>query len=273
MLIRCLHSDSRFRINCMTDRRRDQLTRSLRPHGRGLSLIGILGELLITTGVLVFLFLGWQLWLNDLIVGGEQDKAGLTLSHSLSGRQDTSPVASAAPVAGFGVPVIAKPSPDAKQFGVIYIPRFGPGYVRSVSEGVETAKVLDLNGIGHYPGTQMPGEVGNFAVAAHRTTHGAPFKQIATLRVGDKIYVQTADGYYTYVFRGLEYVRPGGVGVLDAVPQLHGVAPTDRIMTMTSCNPEFYSAERIVAYSVLESWQPTAARAPLAIQATIAARS
>jgi sortase A len=133
--------------------------------------------------------------------------------------------------------------------------------------------VLDKNGIGHYPGTQMPGEIGNFAVAAHRTTHGAPFKQLATLQVGDKIYVQTADGYYTYAFRGLEYVRPNGVGVLDPVPQFAGIAPTDRILTMTSCNPMFSASERIIAYSSLESWQPISAGPPAAIEPALTAKS
>lgn len=148
----------------------------------------------------------------------------------------------------------------------MYVPRFGTTYSRSVSQGVGTVDVLDKNGIGHYPGTQMPGQIGNFAVAAHRTTYGAPFKLLATLQVGDKIYIQTPDGYYTYSFRGLEYVRPTGVGVLDAMPQQPGVAPTDRVLTMTSCNPMFSASERIIAYSVLESWQPASAGAPQAVQ-------
>ncbi|MDQ1525663.1 MAG: sortase, partial [Microbacteriaceae bacterium] len=166
-------------------------------------------------------------------------------------------------------PVVAKAPANARKFAVMYVPRFGADYARSVSEGVGTTDVLDKNGIGHYPGTQMPGQVGNFAVAAHRTTHGAPFKQLATLQVGDKIYLQTADGYYTYDFRGLEYVRPTGVGVLDAVPQSPRVAATDRVMTMTSCNPMLSAAERIIAYAVFESWQPTSAGPPTAIAASV----
>jgi sortase A len=167
---------------------------------------------------------------------------------------------------------VAAAPKNAVQFAVMYVPRFGSDYARSISEGVGTTDVLDKNGIGRYPGTQMPGAVGNFAVAAHRTTHGAPFKQLATLQVGDKIYVQTKDGYYTYDFRGLEYVRPSGVGVLDPVPQEAGTAPTDRVLTMTSCNPMFSADERIIAYSVLESWQPTSVGPPPAILATVTAK-
>ena len=114
----------------------------------------------------------------------------------------------------------------------MYIPRFGADYARSIAEGVGTVRVLNKNGVGHYPGTQMPGQVGNFAVAAHRTTHGAPFNSIATLRVGDRIYVQTEQGYYTYVYRNTEYVYPNGVGVKNPVPQsktpaTSGQAPDD----------------------------------------------
>lgn len=244
----------------------DSAERPIRPRAR-FSIVGLLGELLITAGVLVFLFLGWQLWLNDLIVGGEQNKAGASLAQTLS----PVPIRVHAGPIDYGTPTFAVAPANAQKFGVIYIPRFGPTYARPVSEGVGTADVLDKNGIGHYPGTQMPGQIGNFAVAAHRTTHGAPFHDVATLQVGDKIYVQTADGYYTYVFRGLEYVRPTGVGVLDPVPQFSGIAPTDRIMTMTSCNPMFSASERIIAYSSLESWQPTSAGAPAAIVETVTA--
>ena len=223
------------------------------------SVVGVLGELLITAGVLVFLFLGWQLWLNDLIVGNQQDKVGAALAHNLS----SVPIKAAAPTTvDYGTPVVAAEPSNAQQFATIYIPRLGTTYVKTVAEGVGTGDVLDNGWVGHYPGTAMPGQVGNFAVAAHRTTHGAPFHDIATLQVGDKIYVQTSDGYYTYVFRGLEYVRPTGVGVLNPVPQFSGVQPTDRIMTMTSCNPMFSAAERIIAYASLESWQPSSAGAP-----------
>ncbi|CAN5227712.1 hypothetical protein BH09ACT3_BH09ACT3_03530 [soil metagenome] len=254
-------------------------------------MLGILGELLITGGVLVLLFLGWQLWLNDLIVGADQNKAGIALAQGwdlgtpspepeedaggtgdVGDPGDAGDPGDVGDLVDFGDPVVSTAPANATQFAVMYVPRFGADYSRSVSEGVGSRDVLDKNGIGHYPGTQMPGEVGNFAVAAHRTTHGAPFNQIATLRVGDRIYVQTEDGFYTYLFRGLEYVRPTGVGVLDPVPQSPGTTPTDRVLTLTSCNPMFSAAERIIAYAALDSWQPTSAGAPEEILATVTAK-
>ncbi|WP_394769497.1 class E sortase [Lacisediminihabitans sp.] len=255
----------------MTDERKRRKSGARSAPAR-VSVIGVIGELFITAGVLVFLFLGWQLWLNDLIVGTDQNRAGVALAHDWDTATPTHAHVTPAVAPDYGPPVVAEPPKNAVKFAVMYVPRFGADYARSISEGVGTTDVLDRNGIGHYPGTQMPGAVGNFAVAAHRTTHGAPFKQLASLTVGDKIYVQTQDGYYTYDFRGLEYVRPTAVDVLDPVPRVPGATPTERVLTMTSCNPMFSAAERIIAYSVLESWQPTSAGPPTAILATVTAK-
>lgn len=128
-------------------------------------------------------------------------------------------------------------------------------------------------GIGHYPGTQMPGQIGNFAIAAHRSAYGGGMHLINQLQLGDAIYVQTADGYFTYRFRDLQYVHASEVGVIAPVPDFAGVAPTDRIITLTSCNPLYSVAERIIAYGVFESWQPTSAGPPTALAPIIAAQA
>lgn len=233
---------------------------------RGLAIVSVIGELFLTAGVVCFLFIGWQLWLNDLVVGEEQRTSAKALEDQwrTPGTPLVPPTKEASAV-DYGEPVVAKAPREGTGFATLYVPRFGADYVRPIGEGVSLSSVLnnpDL-GIGHYPETQMPGELGNFAVAAHRTTHGAPFKQIADLRIGDKLYVQTPDGWYTYAFRSLEYVWPTGVEVLEPVPQAPGVAPLDRVITLTSCNPMFSAAERIIAYGVLEDWQPASAGMPV----------
>jgi sortase A len=224
-----------------------------------LGTVGVLGELLLTAGVLIMLFLGWQLWFNDIVVSSGQRDQALENSRSwatAAPAEEETPAPAASP-ASPGEPVItAAPASDATDFGNIYVPRFGADYVVPVATGVGLGNVLNLGKIGHYRETQMPGEVGNFAVAAHRTTYGKPFNQITDLRVGDAIVVETQDGWYTYRFRTLEYVKPTGVAVLDEVPQAPDAQAGDRILTMTSCNPLFSAAERVVAYSVFESWQP-----------------
>jgi hypothetical protein len=74
-----------------------------------------------------------------------------------------------------------------------------------------------------------------------------------------------------YIFRSLEYVKANGVGVILPVPQQPGVEPTERIITLTTCNPFLSSAERIIAYGVFDSWYPRAGGAPLEISGVASA--
>lgn len=131
-----------------------------------------------------------------------------------------------------------------------------------IAEGVSLGLVLNAGKLGHYPDTQMPGEVGNFALAAHRTTKGGSLHRIHELKLGDHIYVETADGWYQYSFRNLEYVRPTGVGVIDPVPQDPTATPSERYITLTSCNPIIGSFERIIAYGIFDRFYPRDPSAP-----------
>jgi sortase A len=223
------------------------------------SVIGVLGELLITGGVLVLLFLGWQIWLGDLLQGTAQRNDAQALSESWGRGEAVAPPAAERPDPG--EPIVTPPPGNAEQFATLIIPRFGADYVRPVLEGIGTTDVLNY-GIGHYPGTQTPGGIGNAAFAAHRTGHGSPFFDIEKLEVGDSIYFETEAGWYRYLVRSLEYVMPTGVGVLDPVPQRPDVQPTDRLLTLTSCNPIFTASERIIVYGVYDTWYPRDGGAP-----------
>jgi sortase A len=170
----------------------------------------------------------------------------------------------------YGAPVVSAAPGHAGTIGIMYIPRFGPNYTRPIVQGT-TGDVLDTLGLGHYSNTAMPGAVGNFAVAGHRQTHGAVLDNIHTLVPGDRIYVQTRDGYYVYVFRNNQIVLPSQTDVLEPVPTQPGATPTESFLTMTSCNPRFGSQERIIAYALLESWQPASAGPPAEIAAQVAA--
>jgi sortase A len=239
---------------------------------RRVSAVGVLGELLITAGVFVLLFLGWQVWLNDIIEGAAQDHQALQLSQSWkrSAAPTPSATATAAPTAGDpGTPVVAKAPGNAQKFGILYVPRFGATWERPIAQGVGVADVLDAIGVGHYPGTAMPGQVGNFAIAAHRHAYGGGFENLHLLHVGDNVYVGTKDGWYEYTFRDIEYVQPTQVNVLQPVPMQPGVAPVDRILTMTTCNPFFSTAERMVAYATFDTWYPYAQGPPPQIAATV----
>jgi len=234
-----------------------------RPRQR-LSVVGVLGELLITVGVLVLLFVGWYLWLNDVIVGGEQTQSATELRQEWEeqAREERGEAPPPEPVVeGLSpdqAPVMAEPTTLNAAFATLIVPRFGDDYARTIGQGIAVREVLNSRrtGVGHYPGTQMPGELGNFAIAAHRNANGAPFGKLVDLRVGDHVYVETEAGWYEYTFRGLEYVLPTEVDVIAPTPRAPQTEPTERILTMTTCNPLFSTAERAIAYSVMTAWYP-----------------
>jgi len=238
-----------------------------RPRRRA-SVLGVIGELLITAGIITLLYVVWQLWVGDMIYGAERNATGHELSQTWA--QEYVPPAEGSDDPLTAEPVILAEPGDGEEFGVLHVPRFGPDYAVPMAGGVTRPTTLDPIGIGHYPGTSMPGEAGNFAVAAHRTTFGAPFNRIAELRVGDAVVAETADGWYTYRFRTLEYVTPDQVEVLLPVPQALDVPAGTQYITMTSCSPMFSMAERIVAYGVFESFTPRSAGAPASLTLEVA---
>lgn len=231
--------------------------------------VQVLGELLITAGIILLLFVAWQLWWTNIESDAKQSEVIKEFAQDLVA---PAPAAPDAPLAAedFGDPVVGTAPGHAGTIGIMYIPRFGPNYTRPIVQGT-TSDVLDTLGLGHYANTAMPGAVGNFAVAGHRQTHGAVLDNIHTLVPGDKIYVQTKDGYYVYVFRNNQIVMPDRTDVLEPVPTLPGVTPTESYLTMTSCNPRFGAEERIIAYALLDSWRPATAGPPADIAAQVAA--
>jgi sortase A len=251
-----------------TERANAGSTRQRRPR-RKTSVIGVLGELLITAGVFVLLFLGWQIWLNDIIEGAAQDHQAQELGQSWKHTAAPKPTTTPPKPVGPGTPVVGVAPANAQKFGILYVPRFGSTWERPIAQGVGVADVLDAIGVGHYPGTAMPGQVGNFAIAAHRHAYGGGFENLHELHVGDHVYIGTKDGWYEYTFRDIEYVKPTEVNVLLPVPMAPGVAPVDRILTMTTCNPFFSTAERMIAYGVFDTWYPYAQGPPPEIAATV----
>lgn len=240
--------------------RGERRTRKTAKRPPKVTFLGVLGELLFTAGLLVMLYLVWQLWWNDIVVRAEQDRAATQLSEDWAGDLGNLPVPD--DQTDFGAPPVPAEPVDGETFAVLQVPRFGSEYHQFIAGGVSKARTLDKIGIGHYPDTQVLGEKGNFALAGHRNTYGKPLNQIAELQVGDSIIVQTKQGWYTYKFRTLEYVKPSAVDVLNPTPQTDIAEMTDSFITLTSCNPKLSTAERIVAYGVFDSWRPIDAGPP-----------
>jgi sortase A len=211
--------------------------------------LGLVGDLLVTAGALLLLFVAWQLWWTDVTANRVQGDTVHALTRDFGTGRSTP--ASETPRA----------VPFGKAFAILRIPRLGADYARPVLEGTS----LDIlqEGVGHYTGTAGPGAVGNFAVAGHRTTYGRPFHDIDRLRPGDKIVVETAQAYSVYVVRRHEIVDPTAVRVIAPVPDKPGAKPTGRWMTMTACHPKYSAAQRYVVFAELDKTYPRAKGLPV----------
>jgi len=216
-----------------------------------LSPLTVIGELLLLGGLGVLGYVVWQPWHTGVTVTAKQSD----LVAELSAKWDAEPQK---PYDGT-VPVPEKPAPS-EVFASLWVPSFGTTYANQVAETTDWWTVLNLDdkGIGHYETTQMPGEPGNFVLAGHRS---GPlinsFREVMNLRVGDPLFVETKDGWYTYRFRSIEYVLPTETDVLNPFPRLDGNPGEDEILTLTTCHPKLAgSDERAIAYSVFEGFQP-----------------
>jgi sortase A len=184
------------------------------------------GLVLVVIGLVAAGIGAWQLWGTNIATARAQHK----FLKQLQGL----PTAPASPNA----PPLHTP-PPAQPFMVIAIPRM---HLRAaVVEGVR-GQDLAL-GPGHVPGTALPGDSANIAIAGHRATHGAPFARIETLQVGDVVTLQTTNGVYTYQViaqngKPWRLVQPSDIGVL---------APgTKEMLTLISCHPQWASTNRVI---------------------------
>ena len=204
----------------------------------------------MTLGVLVLLFVVWQVWWTDVT----SDRAHAATVSALSQQ-----FGDAAGSSGASGEAGAAADLPAGAFAIVRIPRFGEDYARPLVEGSSATELAQ--GLGHYTGTAMPGEVGNFAIAGHRTTFGKPLSAIDTLRTGDRVVVETAAGWTVYAVSGHEIVRPWQGEVIAPVPGEVGATPTKAVLTMTSCHPKFSAKQRWVVHADLVE-QRTRAQGP-----------
>ncbi|MEU0299811.1 class E sortase [Streptomyces sp. NPDC006175] len=212
----------------------------------------VVGEVFITFGVLMLLFVTYQLWWTnvraDQIAGRETNKIQDDWAN------------------GERSPGVFEPG---QGFAIMHIPKLD--VVSPIAEGIDKEKVLDRGMIGHYAEgklkTAMPSdEQGNFAVAGHRNTHGEPFRYINKLKQGDAIVVETQDAYYTYEMTSiLPQTSPSNVAVIDEVPQGSGFTGPGRYITLTTCTPEFTSTYRMIVWGKMVEERPRSKGKPDAL--------
>jgi sortase A len=243
----------------------------LPPEGSGRKAVRTFGEVLITAGMVVLLFVFYEVYVTDWLSAGKQHSA--TSDLDADWRKDHFSLL------------------DGHAFAKLHIPAFGPDYVFSLIEGTNDQD-LDI-GPGHYKGTALPGQPGNFAVAGHRVGKGAPFNDLDLLQSCDAVVVETQTDWFVYRVLpmrkevqnwqqnkadqpqckgvsplggqyadtvGQEIVLPSESDVIATVPHHPGVTPSKgqeaALLTLTTCNPKFSAAQRLIVHAVLVKQYP-----------------
>lgn len=234
-----------------------------RPASRVWGVVGVVGELLITVGVLLLLLVAYQLLWTNVTAGRAASEAAAQLQDSW-----TRPPTSTGEVPPDETDETEPARPQlGDAFALMYIPRLSDKvWGMPVLESVE---LTDLSrGIGHYPDSQLPGQKGNFAVAAHRATNGEPFRDVDRLQDGDRVYVETRDDWFEYTLRRDEIVTPTDTWVINPVPGDPGQEPVERLITLTTCNPRWASTTRWIWWGDLtERYDKDAGETPPAVEA------
>ena len=213
-------------------------------------VVGSVGRALVAFGVLVLLFVAYQLWGTNLAEARSQHDLRRDFARSLA----TTTTAPPSTPSSTTTTEVQPPPPVGEAVAVIRIPEIGVD--KAVVEGVG---VPDLKkGPGHYPTTPMPGQPGNAAIAGHRTTYGAPFYRLDELEPGDDILVTTRQGRFRYEVESKRIVKPSQTEVLDQ--------PADgaALLTLTTCNPRFSARQRLVVTATLRG-EPAPAPPPTTI--------
>ncbi|MBB2908811.1 sortase A [Streptosporangium becharense] len=193
------------------------------------------GELSITAGLVILLFCAYLMWGTGSYTAEQQT---LLQREFLQEK-------------GTGGPAKLGRIRLGGALAMLTIPRLGADYRYAVVEGVDWEHLR--KGPGHYPGTAMPGKVGNFVLSGHRTTYAAPFNRIDELRRGDDIVVDAREARYTYRVTGKRVVAPTELDVIAPVPGRPGRAPSKAMITLATCHPEYSAAQRLIVFGKLDA--------------------
>jgi sortase A len=212
-------------------------------------VIGAIGRACITAGVLILLFVVYQLWGTGIREAQAQNKLedqfanvlddAAQVPTSTTGSTSTSTPGSTSTTSTTEPAPALEPVPEGEPTAHLRIPKIGLDKI--VVEGVA---LPDLKkGPGHYPDSPLPGQKGNAAIAGHRTTYGAPFNRIDELVAGDEILVETVQGDFRYLVTEQLIVSPTQVDILDD--------KGDNRLTLTACHPKYSARQRIVVVAML----------------------
>ncbi|MZD03984.1 class E sortase [Streptomyces sp. SID5785] len=211
-----------------------------RPPRRGwlATSVSVFGELLITAGLILGLFVAYSLWWTNVMADREAHRQGNKVRDHWAA--DKGPGAL-----------------DTKDgIGFLHVPAMSKGEVL-VEKGT-TSKILNDGVAGYYTDpvkSALPttGKKGNFTLAAHRDGHGAKFHNIDKIEKGDPIVFESKDKWYVYkVYATLPETSKFNVDVIDQVPEESGKKKPGHYITLTTCTPVYTSRYRYVVWGELE---------------------
>ncbi|WP_319460644.1 class E sortase [Micromonospora sp. RTP1Z1] len=210
--------------------------------------VRLTGEVLITFGLVVLLFAGYEIWGKSVIVDAHQNDLNSELSQEWGGPDPT--------VGPTGPSEKPAPPVEGKPLAGLYIPKLDKHWV--VIEGVSPDDIRYAPG--HYPKSALPGEVGNFAVAGHRIR--ATFWRLDELKSGDDIVVEGKTEWFIYKVYNSHVVKPSQVEAVAPVPMKPDAKPTEKLLTLTTCNPKFDNYQRLIIHARLDHSQAKSAGRP-----------
>lgn len=219
--------------------------------GRVAAALSVVGELLITVGLLLALFVVYELWWTNVLADQQADRQAGALRRAWSAPAAHTPERPGALDTRGGI-------------GFLHIPRFGSGYEVLIRRGTGD-DVLNEGVAGVYLDpykAAMPWQrTGNFAMAAHRDGHGAKFHRLGEMRRGDKVVVETRDRWYVYTVTSiLPRTSQYDTGVIAPVPKQSGFNRPGRYLTLTTCTPMYTSRYRMAVWGVLTREVPVDAK-------------
>ena len=227
--------------------------------------VGGLGKTLIAAGLLMFGFVAYQLWGTGIETARAQNALENEFEELLSAAPpvtttvvplDSTPTTVDDPETSVPAATPDPPEVEAEPAAVPVVVPVEEGdpiaRIEMPSIGVDNIVVAGVaksdlkKGPGHYPETPMPGQLGNAAIAGHRTTYGQPFFNVDKLEVGDEITVTTLAGRFVYRVTGQQIVGPDDYHVVATTD------PTVATITLTSCHPKYTARERIIISGELD---------------------
>jgi sortase A len=256
-------------------------------------VVGGVGRVLIATGLLMFGFVAYQLWGTGLEYAQAQDRLEDDFAELLAGTPGPAP---SAPVAtttaettdtteatgttagtattAAGPAPSAPPTTPPATAPPVAGPDFAAGEVMAridiptidvgtyVVSGVQPGDLKQ--GPGHYPDTPQPGQLGNSAIAGHRTTYGQPFYDLDRLAPGDEVVVTSVQGRFVYRVTGSEVVGPDRADVIATTD------PARATLTLTTCDPKYTARNRLVVYADLDLAASAVPQPPVVEQRPVA---